>query len=150
MDNHDRTADEIETEEVVIDGEKLERLRELRGYSQGQLAIKTGKTQSYISRLIRGERTNVSLRVAMLLADALQVHVNSLLRRPTRIGVTGDWRASLYGNLPDVETEEEAIAVIETILTQHARARRAHIVQRRTGAAAYEEKDTNAEAEREE
>ncbi len=53
-------------------GEKIRRLRIARGLEQGDLAYRSGITQSHLSKIENG-RTNTSLRVLENLSKALSV-----------------------------------------------------------------------------
>ena len=59
-------------------GDQLRALRAQRGWTQGDLAGKSGIAQKYVSALERGQRTNPSREVIQNLADALGVPVATL------------------------------------------------------------------------
>jgi len=59
-------------------GDKIRALRAQRGWTQGDLAGKSGIAQKYVSALERGQRTNPSREVVQNLADALGVPVSTL------------------------------------------------------------------------
>lgn len=59
-------------------GERIQRLRHARGWSQSQLAGEAGLDRTYISGVERGKQ-NVTIGAVMKLADAFSVHVDSLL-----------------------------------------------------------------------
>lgn len=71
-------------------GDNIKRLMKENGYTQKQLAMRSGCTESAISRYIRNQRTP-SIRVLKNLAVALGVTVDELTREgeatyePTRI-----------------------------------------------------------------
>lgn len=70
--------------QVRIDGKKLKRFREEADLTQGQLAIKTGITQSHISLMERGKRPNVTLATVGQLAKALEKNIDELLVKGER------------------------------------------------------------------
>ncbi len=57
---------------------KLRALREQRGFSQADLAVKSGVSREYIARLETGHH-DPSLSTLVKLAEALKVRVGSLL-----------------------------------------------------------------------
>ena len=62
-------------------GERITRLRELRGLSGGTLAeLAGGMAKSYLAKLERGEVENPGLRTLSSIAQALDVTVADLLR----------------------------------------------------------------------
>ena len=64
-----------------LDRERL-RLRRLQlRFSQQQLGIKIGHDQGYVSRLERGEITDITVRTLARLADALDVSIDYLMNR---------------------------------------------------------------------
>jgi len=63
--------------DVVVDGHKLRRLR--GDLTQGQLAAKSGVSQSHISRLEEGKKPNAKLSTVGKLARALGVPPSTLL-----------------------------------------------------------------------
>ncbi len=73
--------------------------RELRGYTQRELAEKVGSTQNYISRLETGQR-NAGPRITKRLAHALQVDAMELARPE---GVRRDPLSLPAGPLGDLE-----------------------------------------------
>lgn len=60
-------------------GSIIRRLREARGWSQGDLSQRSGLYRSHISHLESGNRVNVSMWVVWQIADALGVSVDDLL-----------------------------------------------------------------------
>jgi transcriptional regulator with XRE-family HTH domain len=61
-------------------GMTIRKLREARGWTQEQLAKKARVSQSYLSLLESGERGKApSIRIALRLAQALDVNVEKLL-----------------------------------------------------------------------
>ena len=65
----------------VLDRERL-RLRRLQLHlSQQQLGSKIGHDQGYVSRLERGEITEITVRTLARLADALDLSIEYLLHR---------------------------------------------------------------------
>lgn len=67
-------------------GERLRRLRRLRGMSQADLASKAEMSPSYLSDLERGVRGAPTAPVLEKLADSLRVSVDELLGRVTFSG----------------------------------------------------------------
>ena len=61
-------------------GLNVARLREAQGWSQSELARRSGVSQSFISDLEGGRRTKASTDTAVALARALGVTVDELLR----------------------------------------------------------------------
>jgi len=49
--------------------------------SQQQLGLKIGHDQGYVSRLERGEITDITVRTLARLADALEVSIDYLMHR---------------------------------------------------------------------
>lgn len=64
-----------------IVGDRVRELRKSRKWSQQQLAMKTGISQTYISDLERVRRTNVSFDYVLRLASAFGVTVDDLMQR---------------------------------------------------------------------
>jgi len=60
-------------------GKRVKELRNDTGMTQDMLAAKIGKDRSYVGFIERGER-NPSLQVIFLLAKALDVNPDALLR----------------------------------------------------------------------
>lgn len=69
--------------EVAIRGDIVARLREAKGYTQGELAYHSGVDQSQISKIEAGIHTDVYLSTAIRLAEALGVRVDDLTKRGT-------------------------------------------------------------------
>jgi transcriptional regulator with XRE-family HTH domain len=61
-------------------GRNVARLREAQGWSQSELARRSGVSQAFISSLEGGRRTKASTDTALALARALGVTVDELLR----------------------------------------------------------------------
>ncbi len=59
--------------------ETLRELRERRGWTQGQLALRANVSRSYVSRIERGEYKRPSGEILGKLADALEVPVQRLV-----------------------------------------------------------------------
>ena len=72
----------ISNQEVRIDGPRLRLIREMRGLTQGQLAVKSGVAQGNISRWESGERKNAKISTIGKLARALEATVSDLLVLP--------------------------------------------------------------------
>lgn len=66
-------------EEVAIDGGKIRSLREQRGWTQKDLALKAGVDQSLISALETDRKEDVRFSTIMALARALNVKPHQLL-----------------------------------------------------------------------
>jgi len=62
-------------------GEAVRRARQLRGWTQAQLAERSRLSSNYVARLERGE-LGPSLLVANQLCEALEIEVGSLLAPP--------------------------------------------------------------------
>jgi transcriptional regulator with XRE-family HTH domain len=60
--------------------DKIRRLRKSRGWTQEELAVRTGLHRTYIGSIERGER-NVSLINVEKIADALGVSVEALVKK---------------------------------------------------------------------
>jgi transcriptional regulator with XRE-family HTH domain len=60
-------------------GERLKRLRELRGFSQNELAKRAGVSHPVISDLERGVRADLTVSTAKKLAAALGVSLEMLV-----------------------------------------------------------------------
>lgn len=65
-------------------GTKLRLLREARGWSQSELATRTGINQPQISRYEDG-RSDPSLEAARILAATLQVTIEDLFDQPLKV-----------------------------------------------------------------
>jgi transcriptional regulator with XRE-family HTH domain len=63
---------------VVSPGEMVRELRELKGWSQSDLAKKTGISQTNISAIENG-RVEIGKQRAIILAHALDVHPASIM-----------------------------------------------------------------------
>lgn len=59
--------------------QRMAELRKSRGFSQAELARRTGFDPSFISQLESGKRKGSSYATLQSLADALDVEVNQLL-----------------------------------------------------------------------
>lgn len=68
--------------EIAIHGEVLRRLREAKGWSQGELAYHAKIDQSQISKIESGALTDVRLSSAKRLATALGASVDALAGLP--------------------------------------------------------------------
>ena len=73
-----------ETRRVPAWGDRLRRLREARGWSQGELAHRAGTTQAQISRIETSLHTNAWAETLWGLADALGVSMDYLVGREPR------------------------------------------------------------------
>ena len=69
---------ETDKDRLVSFGKTVRRLREARGLSQLQLSFRADLDRTYIGSLERGHR-NVSLLNIHKLAEALEVHVSTLV-----------------------------------------------------------------------
>lgn len=67
-------------------GDRVRELRETKGWSQGELAARAGSHFTTVSQIELGKRS-ASLRLALVLADALGVSITRL--------VPADWRERL-------------------------------------------------------
>lgn len=103
-------------------GQVLRQYREARGWKQDALAAKTGLAQSYISRIERGERTNVPLETLRLFADALQVPLDELVRAsmPEKVaalrsvGVPDKYLQEMSAKWEDLTLEDQELLLIMT------------------------------------
>lgn len=67
-------------------GLKIAYYRKLCGYTQEQLAVKTGITRTYLSQIECGNKgKSFSLETLFLIADALNIDVNLLLSKTENI-----------------------------------------------------------------
>lgn len=73
------TGNNLDPEELV--GKNVRRHRHRQGWSQEQLAEKSGLHRTYVGSVERGER-NVAVRNIFALAEALKVDPRELLRPP--------------------------------------------------------------------
>jgi len=64
-------------------GRNVRRLRDARGWSQSELARRSGVSQSFISELERGKREDALGGILQALARTLGVTVDELLREPS-------------------------------------------------------------------
>lgn len=98
-----------------IRADRVKRLREERGLSQGQLATYGGMSQSYISDIESGKRPNVGGGKLVGLAKALRTNVDYLLGR------TDDPRPSdtRWSDLP--EAKRRLIDMLLALDEQHDR-----------------------------
>ncbi len=60
-------------------GERLKRLRELAGISQGELARRAGINRPTISQLESGQIKNITVETAKRLAKALEISLDMLV-----------------------------------------------------------------------
>lgn len=84
-----------------IRGDRLKRLRDRRDLTQGQLAAYAGVAQSWISRLERGEATNIGAEHLQSIARVLDTSADYLLGR------TDDPRSPLREPLGELSPDEE-------------------------------------------
>ncbi|WP_185807678.1 helix-turn-helix domain-containing protein [Lysinibacillus telephonicus] len=72
---------ELYNEELFIEGfaDELRRKREEQSLSLNQLSEKSTVSASFIMRIEKGERTNVSIEVLFKLANALCINIVQLL-----------------------------------------------------------------------
>lgn len=82
-----------------IRGDRLIALREFRGFTQGQVALRSGVNQSLISRIERGIRRNVYVSTVASLADSLGTTTDYLL------GLTANARRPEDSTSPQTELE---------------------------------------------
>lgn len=61
--------------------ENVKKFRELLGWSQNELAKRSGVSQPYISELEDGKADNPSMKTLEKLANALGVYVSELLAK---------------------------------------------------------------------
>ena len=66
------------TELAVSFGEKFKKIRKEKGFSQDEVALRSGIDRSYIGRIERGE-VNISLEKVYLLAEVLNCSAHDLL-----------------------------------------------------------------------
>ncbi len=66
----------------ILDAQTLRTMREARGWDQATLARAAGVDQSVISRLERGQQSDLRASVLIGLARAFQTPVDSLLATP--------------------------------------------------------------------
>lgn len=67
----------VNSHQVLMDGEKLRKLRDARHLSQNDLARQAGISRSYIAEIERGERRPRML-VANAIAKSLRVDLDAL------------------------------------------------------------------------
>lgn len=66
-------------EAPVLFGENVAKLRNARGWTQGQLELYSGVSQAHISQIESGARPNPSIDVSARIAAALGVPINALV-----------------------------------------------------------------------
>lgn len=100
--------------EVRINRINLRAQREAQGLTQGQLAVKAGVNQSYISKLEKGERKTASLAAVGKLAAALRVPVAELLvqTRPGKPNELPEFHAYISRKFPDDPRLRQALASV--------------------------------------
>lgn len=75
-------------------GERLQTLLDMRGWTHGMLASRSGVSRNYISKIIKGTRKDPGLSIMAALAQALDVSL--------------DWLAGLPPRNPDALDPDEA------------------------------------------
>lgn len=77
---------------ILVGSDSMKKLRVKAGYTQKQLAIRIGVSQSYISKIEKGKIDGMTIDKLLKLADALQVTpaklLNTLLRRNKKCNTT--------------------------------------------------------------
>jgi len=63
--------------------DKLQELMRIRSLKQNVLAKKAGISQSLVSEILNGKRTNVSLETLQKIANALNIHVMYFIEQDT-------------------------------------------------------------------
>jgi len=63
--------------------DKLQELMSIRGLKQNVLAKKAGISQSLVSEILNGKRTNVSLETLQKISAALNIHVMYFIEQDT-------------------------------------------------------------------
>lgn len=86
-----------------VRGDRIKRLREDRGWTQGQLSLHTEIAQSYISDMERGVAANVGTEALIPLARTLETSVDYLC------GLTDDPRSPARKPLGELTAEEETM-----------------------------------------
>jgi transcriptional regulator with XRE-family HTH domain len=93
--------------------DSMSRIRKLRGLTQAQLAEAIGANQATISKIEKGEG-NPTLHMIMRIAAALRVHPTELFSR----GALQDRFLTALSQIPDDETKEAAVIVLESMATK--------------------------------
>ena len=86
-----------------VRGERVRRLRDKRGWTQGQLSSYTDVAQSYISDIERNVAANVGTEALIPIAKVLETSVDYLL------GITDDPRSPMREPLGELTVEEETL-----------------------------------------
>jgi transcriptional regulator with XRE-family HTH domain len=97
---------------------RIRKLREARGWSQGQLAEEAGLSQTYLSRIESGGRPG-SVQALRKIAAALEVGISELFEK--------DGREQLFMALLDEldpADQEDALAMLETFVRSVKRTKR--------------------------
>jgi len=96
---------------TLIDGQKLRKLRQGRGWDQKTLAKQANVDPSIISRLERGLQENITVSVLIGLAKSLGVPVDALLvpYRETKQGELTYELSLAVGELPSLSAEHQRL-----------------------------------------
>lgn len=71
----------MDTDPLILFGQRLTELRKAKGWSQERLALESGLARSYLGGVERGQR-NIALLNIYRLAEALDISPASLLEPP--------------------------------------------------------------------
>ncbi|HUV74769.1 MAG TPA: helix-turn-helix transcriptional regulator [Anaerolineae bacterium] len=95
-------------------GPTLRQLREERGWSQGQLALRSGIDQSHLSKIERDVHETINARVLARIADALNVTTDYLME-------AAGWKHPLPSLGVLMPREQRLIDTIRQIRAHHTR-----------------------------
>lgn len=98
----------------VVDGKRLQHLREARGWNKQRLAREAGIHPSVVSRLERDIQNNLDAAVLVALATALNTRVDALLTVPAY-----EREEPLS---PDLAAEVSALGTLSVAQQQHVAA----------------------------
>jgi transcriptional regulator with XRE-family HTH domain len=103
-------------------GIRLKQVRDLRGFTQAELAERAGLTAVQISHFETGVKPSASAITLVKLADALSVSIDYLLGRTTERTAVGGAAAVVLRNLGDASSSTiETVAEIARSLTKKDR-----------------------------
>ena len=109
-----------------IFGQRLREARELRGWTQEQLAYESHVSAATISHFETGKRQRASAANLVKLATALSVSVDYLLGRVDAADLRDDRVQATFRRLSDAsgDTIDQAVRVLEALLHQESERKR--------------------------